>query len=464
MSCRRIVWPVLAVLTLVPGEVLAHEVGGNRFESPIPLPLLLAGAGATVAITALWLGRSGRPPETAWSYRIGGISATVVRAVRVFAVVVFSLGVLAALAAGFLGPRAAAENFAPAFIWAVWFKGLGLLAMLIGTPWVLLSPWRNVHRLLSRLEGESLSMIDYPDWVGVWPAVVGFVLVVGVAENIVGVPQRPPLTAGLVAAFALVMIIGGVVYGSAWFNQGDAFAVFYRLLGRVAPLESSRTVDGGYEVTCRVPWRGCMRPIDRPGAVTFIVAAVYTVSFDGFTSTPEFQSLLFAARDVLGTGQQTALILYAGGLGFFVVSFLVVAALADITGDRVSSASQSEVRPVARSFAPTVIPIAAAYEFAHYYPYVIRNLGRTVEAVLVFLGTPVDISLLSWLSLPVFWSSQLVLIVGGHIVAVIAAHGVACNRYRSPSKARRGHLPLVFLMVGYTILSLWIVSRPVVSG
>ncbi|EMA49977.1 hypothetical protein C451_18023 [Halococcus thailandensis JCM 13552] len=46
---------------------------------------------------------------------------------------------------------------------------------------------------------------------------------------------------------------------------------------------------------------------------------------------------------------------------------------------------------------------------------------------------------------------------------VVAAHAVSVGRYETLSRARRAHLPLVALMVGYTVLSLWIISRPVVS-
>jgi hypothetical protein len=64
---------------------------------------------------------------------------------------------------------------------------------------------------------------------------------------------------------------------------------------------------------------------------------------------------------------------------------------------------------------------------------------------------------------PAFWGSQVVLVVVGHVVAVVAAHLAATARYGSPRRARRAHLPLVVVMVGYTVLSLWIISRPVVA-
>jgi hypothetical protein len=56
--------------------------------------------------------------------------------------------------------------------------------------------------------------------------------------------------------------------------------------------------------------------------------------------------------------------------------------------------------------------------------------------------------------------SQVALVVAGHLVAVVAAHRVATRRYGDGRAARRGHAPFVLVMVGYTVLSLWIVSRP----
>ncbi|EFW93003.1 hypothetical protein ZOD2009_06589 [Haladaptatus paucihalophilus DX253] len=121
-------------------------------------------------------------------------------------------------------------------------------------------------------------------------------------------------------------------------------------------------------------------------------------------------------------------------------------------------------RGAARAFAPTVLPIAAAYEVAHNYTYVFRNLGQLVAVALEPVAPGVQaVNPLGWLSLPAFWGSQVLLIVLGHVIAVVAAHYVAVERFETASAARRGHLPLVVLMVGYTVLSLWIISQPVVS-
>jgi Zn-dependent protease len=111
------------------------------------------------------------------------------------------------------------------------------------------------------------------------------------------------------------------------------------------------------------------------------------------------------------------------------------------------------------------LPIAAAYEVAHNYPYVARNLGQLVALVLDPVFPSVSpVQPLGWLSVAAFWGTQVGLIVIGHVVGVVAAHYVAVDRYDSVAAARRGHLPLVGLMICYTVLSLWIVSQPVVAG
>lgn len=204
--------------------------------------------------------------------------------------------------------------------------------------------------------------------------------------------------------------------------------------------------------------------------MTFVIAMVYTVSFDGFTNTPEYQSLHFATADVIGAGLDAELALYLTGLAIFVASFQGAMVLVETLGSDAGRNGGGKgwgvgVRGAAMAFAQTVIPIAAAYELAHNYPFVLQNLARLLELALQAAGaTHPTISFLGWLSVSLFWASQVALIVIGHVVAVIAAHAVAVDRYESLEQARRAHLPLVVVMVGYTVLSLWIISRPVVAG
>ncbi|MDG5778014.1 hypothetical protein QA599_16285 [Haloarculaceae archaeon H-GB1-1] len=455
---RRVV--VLAVMLALVGSARAHEVAATRFTAPVPLLVLFAGAGATVAATAGWLGFADGSGVRTAPRRLRTVGPAMASTLRLGVRTAFVALVVGALVHGVVGPSAGAENLATVFVWSVWLKGLGLVAVLVGSPWRVLSPWETVYDLLVTVEGEDIALVgDYPSWLGSWPALAGFVLGVGVVENLTVIPRTPRLTVAVVAAYALAMVGGGVAFGRPWFRHADALAVLYDLLGRTAPLSVEYSGDGSVTVEARPPWRGCTDAVVDAGAVAFVVAAVYTVSFDGYTDTPEYQAVLAAARDLAGTTAVAAVALYLLGLVAFLASYgLACWLVARLAGD-------GDWPGVARAFAPTVVPIAAAYEVAHNYPFVARSAAQLLALFgRLVTGTPVEaVAPLSWLSVPAFWGSQVALVVGGHLVAVVAAHLVAIDRYGSLTVARRGHLPLVVVMVGYTVLSLWIVSRPVVA-
>jgi hypothetical protein len=441
-----------AALAVLPGVVAAHDVTGSRFQAPVPLGLLLVGAAATVGATGLWLARREHAPARGNDRRVLTVPARPARLLRGAAGGLFLVAVVGVLWAGFTGRQVVTDNVATVFTWPVWFRGVALLAVLAGTPWRTLSPWRTVYRGLCRLEGGRVALQPYPAWLGAWPALAGFLLLVGVIETLTVVPRSPRLTAAVVAGYALAMVGGAVLFGPAWFDRADPLRVLYRLFGRASGVSVGHTDAGGLTVALRRPWTGCQRAVGGTAAVVFVVAAVYTVSFDGFTNTRLYQTILFGTREALGTGPATSIGLYAVGLALFVAVFVAAVAAGDHLAGSVSLGAGL------RAFASTVVPIAAAYEVAHNYPYVLRSTARLAELLAgVALPDP-----LGWLPLAAFWATQVALVVAGHVVAVVAAHGVAARRY-GLAGARRGHLPLLAVMVAYTLVSLWVVSAPVVG-
>lgn len=467
-------------LRLGPGVASAHEVAGSRFDAPLPLGLLLVGAGATVGLTAIWLAAASWSPSGS-SRAVATIDARTARWLRAGLRAVFLLGVVAALVAGYVGRQVATENFATVFTWPVWFRGVALLAVLVGSPWPVLSPWRTVYRGLVRLEGGRLALLgEYPSRLGSWPAALGFLLLLGVVENLTVIARSPALTAVVIAAYALVTLGGAVLFGPVWFERADPLEVLYRLFGRVSGITLERGAGGEVTFGLRPPWEGCRAPVAGLSLVVFVVATVYTVSFDGFTETRLYQALLFWVRDALGLGPSTDVLLYLAGLVGFVAAFLSASLLSEqlggatvdptVTAADGGATTQPDTGPegetgwyrAARAFAPTILPIAAAYDVAHNYPYVVGNSARLVEVALEPLASVGVADPLAWLSLPAFWGSQVLLIVLGHVIAVVAAHAVAVARYGERA-ARGGHLPLVVIMIGYTALSLWIISQPVVG-
>ena len=477
---RTILSFVLAVTAIATAirPVMAHQFT-TRFDAPLPLPLLFAGAGATVALTAVLLFRIGEAPTG--EREIKTVPGWVARPVRTLVRLGFLVAIVGAFLDGLTGSRVPVANFATLFVWAVWIKGLSLWAVLAGSPWRTLSPWRTVYEGLTRLEGETIRWRPYPDRLDYWPAFLGFVVLIGVAENLTRIPRLPTATAGVIAAYALVMLIGGLAFGPTWFERADPLSVLYRLLGRTAPLSVTRTRSGGWRLFARPPWHDCMTPVAFRAAVPFVVAAVYTVSFDGFAESPQYQNLYFAVRETFGVGPAVSIAFYVLGLvGFFLVYLGIVSLISGFESDEYlleddggtvpdsglrEKRHPSNVRPngshsvgASRAFAASLIPIAGAYEVAHSYSYVFTYLGELPRVLGLTTVDP-----LYWLPLPAFWGSQVVLIVLGHVFAVVAAHGVASHRAPTGRRALIAHTPLIALMVAYTVLSLWIVSLPVAS-
>lgn len=97
---------------------------------------------------------------------------------------------------------------------------------------------------------------------------------------------------------------------------------------------------------------------------------------------------------------------------------------------RLAGARQTEWTAAVFAFAPTVLPIAVAYEIAHNYPFVLANAGHLGAGLWPFLelGHGPSVDPLAWLSLGAYWWSQVLIIIVGHIVAVIAAHYVTVAR------------------------------------
>jgi hypothetical protein len=53
--------------------------------------------------------------------------------------------------------------------------------------------------------------------------------------------------------------------------------------------------------------------------------------------------------------------------------------------------------------------------------------------------------------------------VAGHAIAVFVAHLAALRLFADRRRALASQLPMLALMVAYTMLSLWILAQPVVG-
>jgi hypothetical protein len=126
---------------------------------------------------------------------------------------------------------------------------------------------------------------------------------------------------------------------------------------------------------------------------------------------------------------------------------------------------------VARLFVLSLVPIAIAYHLAHYFTYLliqgqflIRLASDPFGWGWNLLGTARYRPDIGIVGARAVWYTAVVAIVIGHVIAVYVAHVVALREFRDRRAALRSQLPMLLLMVGYTVVSLWIIAQPIVES
>ncbi|WP_233560607.1 hypothetical protein [Halobellus sp. Atlit-38R] len=365
---------------------------------------------------------------------------------------------------GITGPQVSTINFAVVVVFAGGRAGLTMAAYAIGNPWPALNPFRAVT---SRL---PTGVVDYPERLGRWPAVAGILLLIWV-ETTTGVTNKPSLLAAAVAGYAVVALAGAVLVGSgAWFRNADPVSAFFRFYGRVAPLawedgrlrlslpamrlvedwadESRR--DGGDGQTVDIDDTRLVRGLDD---VAIAVALVWELTFSGFVTTEQGAAVI---RAVVGVGLPPILVyavLFVGGFAVFYGAFLGAARVAV---RRILTTRTP--RELVVAFAPSLLVIAAGYHLAHYFAFflsLLPSLSAALADPLSAPANPVVFTLPAWVS-----ALNIVFVLGGHLVAIWVAHSTAYQLFPSRLQAIRSQYPFVFVMIGYTAVSLWLISLP----
>ena len=512
---------VAVLVGLSLGPLYAHGFG-ERTELPAPLGYFLIGAAVTVALSFVIVAGllQAAPPSgyrrfnlfrLRWLRR-AATSPALVGPVKLLAALLLVL----VIAAGFAGRQEAAANFAPTFVWVIWWVGMAFVTALLGNLWALVNPWQALFEaaewIYGRLSGgRALSrQRPYPPGWGMWPALALFVGFVWLQDAF---PQASlPNRIAVMAAVYTALTLGGMfVFGKhQWLRNGEAFAVVFAAFARFSPTEAR--VPG--VARCRECSAGCAPEPDeaddgcidcyecfagagaerqfnlRPyavglhrragwggdaagsGRLALVMLLLATVTFDGFSATGawlEFQTLIVQAVGGAGGAAFNALTLAdtLGVLLFPAAFFGLFLAFCWLMAQ--TAGGERGALELARAFAPSLIPIALAYNIAHFITLLLVQGQLLIPLasdpfgagwnLLGTAGYTIDAGVIG---ARVVWFLSVALIVAGHILSVYLAHLAALRTFGDRAAAQSSQYPMLTLMVIYTVASLWIIAQPIV--
>jgi hypothetical protein len=471
---------LLAAGALCPAAASAH---GIVQRSDLPVPEWLFGWAAAmvlvvsfVALAVLWpepklRDEDWRPlPEA-----LGRVLTS--RAVEVLcgAVGVSLLGVV--VWSGVTGTQTPTANFAPSFVYVIFWIGLVPVSVLFGDLFRAFNPWRAIGRAVAWVaqtaaRTELPPPLTYPERLGRWPAALG-IFAFATLELVKSSSDKPETVATAALAYSALTFVAMALYGvDAWIARGEAFSVYFNLFSRLSPFEVR-----GRRLGVRRPLSGLPRLDAVPGTVPLLAVMIGSVTFDGAAEAPIWTGLAPDIADFfrsLGLSAEHALeaSFFVGLVG----AVLLVYGLyrLGIAGARSVGGGFSANR-LAGAFVHSLVPIALAYVSAHYLTLLLYQ-GQSVVSLgplprLGFLasdplgdgsdyfGTAAHTINYGVIGATATWYWQVGVVIAGHVAGLTLAHDKAISLYDRANLAVRSQYWMLGVMVCFTSLALWLLSQ-----
>lgn len=337
-------------------------------------------------------------------------------------------------------------DVASLFLWIYGWVGLAIVSALIGPAWDWIDPFSTLHDILAwlgrRIGFRGGAASPLPSSWGVWPAVAGFAFFVWLELAVDLLAGR--LLGMVMVGYTVITLSAMAQFGKdSWRGQGEAFSVWFHLLGRLAPFAREGSLEDG-----RIRRQGFGRGLSTKdwsaGQLVMVAIGTAAIIYDGFSQTTIFFQAFGIPSLLIDTALLAAFLGLLSGLVLMVARAVGVAAMG-----------------------AGLLPVAVGYLIAHYLTYLLIDGQRILIAFSDPLqqgwdlfGTAFFEPQDAWFSTSLAWSIQLAAVVGGHVVGAWAGHAAA--QRSSIVRGRLGQLPLALVMIALTTATLWSLGQNLV--
>ncbi|MFQ5639713.1 MAG: 4Fe-4S binding protein [bacterium] len=426
---------------------------------------------------------------------------------------------LVILFAGFYGNQHPGRNIAPTLTWNIWWIGLIFLILFFGKMWCYACPWEALTSWLTRLslfkfKKDSINLgWKWPRWLkNIYLAAILFVFLTWL-ELGYHITLSPEATA------TLGLIMFGLVFIPGMLFEKKSFCRYGCLIGRVsglyamfAPVEirarslevcsSCKTADcltgngnsypcptgqylktmrsNTYCIMCAECFRSCphdnvafnIRPfaadladVPKPRKDEAYLALIMfaLTAFHGLTMTPNWKSLVRTIQVNLSVNEIAAFtfgMMICLALPVLVYGlFVTLSGL--FSGDRLKSPAG-----LFATYAYGLIPIALFYHIAHNVEHFFMESQKLAALISDPFGFGWDLfGTAYWrpealLSLETIWYVQVGLVIIGHVFGIVTSHKQAYLIFEKRATAIRSQIPMIGLMILFSVLSLWLIAQP----
>jgi hypothetical protein len=443
------------------GDVLlAHGVPAVQ---PLPIPLSFAVTGAALALVVSFVvlgfawshprfegAESGRPLPTAVTRVVDSPVAGGALSVVVLA---FALYVVLAAARG----PDSLQNPTFGVVYVLLWVGIVPVSIVLGPVWRRVNPLRTVHRVLalvSRTDPDA-SVRSLPPRLGHWPAAAALLAFVWLE-----LASPDPASLGAVrlwfALYASALLVGASVYGRGLFAHADPFETYSSIVGRLSPW--GRRTDG--RLVVRNPLENLDSLPPAPGLAATMAVLLGSTAYDSVQSTTTWVTSVQSSS-------LSPVLLQTLGLCACILFVYLSYGLATVLSGVVGRTSESRWTSLPDLYAHSLVPIVVGYVLAHYLTFLVivgqQTLVRLSDPLSrgwnVFGTADLGVSNTLLTHPTAIASFQVVAVVTGHVLGVISAHDRAV-RVLPASAAVRGQLPLLVVMIVYTVGGLLLLFAP----